>query len=255
MLRVISFYSKRFERAALLQKLLFRAYGIDIKQYNQSDLPASLADYCHCESRGYGYWSWKPYIISLVISGMSEGDVLWYVDSTILPCRPCPFPHLDDLYIMKNIYYDPRSWCKPLLPSVSSSLHDFYLNGEVPDASAIGIRVSATSLAFVSRWLKLCSPDNINDIVSPLAYHPLVRSFKDHRHDQSLLGLAAYEYTAVRSPSLTQYGSFDLVHHRSPLSNLKSLVRVLVLYLASIYRLCRRSPSVRAVIFPDRMYL
>jgi hypothetical protein len=255
MLRVISFYSKRFERAAFLQRLLFRAYGIDIQQYNPSDLPASLADYCHSEPRGYGYWSWKPHIISTVISDMSKGDVLWYVDSTVLPCSAFPFAELSDLYIMKNIYYDPRSWCKPLLPCVSNSLKDFYLNGEVPDASVIGLRVSEASLAFVSRWLKLCSPERIDDTLSPLAYHPLPQSFKDHRHDQSLMGLAAYEYAVDLSPSLTQYGTCDFVHHRSPLSSLKSFVRVLVLYLATIRRLCCGSSSVRAIIFPDRMYL
>lgn len=255
MQRIISFYSKRFERAAFFQRLVFRAYGIDIKHYNQSDLPVSLANYCHSKPRGYGYWIWKPYIIYSEISGMSTGDVLWYVDSTILPCSPSPFPDLSDLYIMKNIYYDPRSWCKPLLPCCSSSLKDFYLNGEVPDASVIGLRVTELSLAFVSRWLTLCSPERIDDTVSSLAYHPLPQSFKDHRHDQSLLGLASYERAVALSPSLTQYGNCHLVHHRSHLSSLKSLVRVLSLYFASICCLCRGGSSVKAIIFPDRMYL
>ena len=162
---------------------------------------------------------------------------------------------MHDVYIMKNIYYDPRAWCKPLPPSISPCLQSFYLNGQVPDASVMGFRVTPKIVSFAKRWHDLCLPAFIDDSLRFESVFFDGGFFKDHRHDQSLLGLALYEASFSLSPSLTQYGIGSLLHHRSALDSIRGYLRILLLYLKFSTRFSRAGAARTALVFTDRLYL
>ena len=65
-----------------LQKALQDKFDIYVYIYNQYNLPDDdRFDKSRLDgTRGYGYWSWKPFIISKTLEKIDEGDILLYID-------------------------------------------------------------------------------------------------------------------------------------------------------------------------------
>ncbi|MGU9956365.1 MAG: hypothetical protein ACNYPI_01590 [Arenicellales bacterium WSBS_2016_MAG_OTU3] len=106
-------------------------------------------------SRGDGYWLWKPYFINQMLDNMAEGEILFYIDS--------------DAYFIDS--------CKPLIelcrqeqtPIISFSC----LNKE---------RIWTKRDCFIA-----LDCDSPNDMPN----HP---GFVEHRHDQSVFSLLGKKY-------------------------------------------------------------
>ena len=82
-LKIISFGSdKRFlglsEKVLIsLKKIYPNSY---CKNYQKTDLDASILNYCNQYKKGYGYWIWKPYLILKSLRQLPIGANLLYVD-------------------------------------------------------------------------------------------------------------------------------------------------------------------------------
>jgi hypothetical protein len=48
--------------------------------YGEYDLPENIRNYCNQNPRGYGFWSWKPFIVGQYLSQIEMGDILVYCD-------------------------------------------------------------------------------------------------------------------------------------------------------------------------------
>ena len=70
-------------------RIIYEAIRMDIFNdatfYTEKDFDEEFMNRCGKEfkdfKRGYGYWSWKPYIIKKELEKLNDGDVVVYADS------------------------------------------------------------------------------------------------------------------------------------------------------------------------------
>lgn len=64
----------------LLKKLKKRYKQADTIIFNKESLPEYISNLCIKNSRGFGYWIWKPFIILEALLNLNDGDLLFYID-------------------------------------------------------------------------------------------------------------------------------------------------------------------------------
>jgi len=207
-------------------------HGFDISiPYDIKDLDEEFVNgnrYTLSQARGAGYWVWKPYLIRKIMEKMGSEDWLMYTDS--------------GMYFVRN----PWDW----VASVESEIGDkgimtfnccglnkelckrdaFVLMGlDEPKYTDSGQRMASVfvckktpfSIAFVDEWLKYAQdPRIISDLPNTQGL-PNYPSFKDHRHDQSIMSLLTIKHgTYVWEKSdITQYSNptdHCIYHTRNP---------------------------------------
>lgn len=168
------------------------------------------------QSRGLGYWAWKPVIIDWTLSnykeeyivyphGVKNGDIVIYADAGIefIDNVSHIIDLMDqDIFLFGN-NYEHAHWCKrDVIEKVWPYWRDphngkFHRTswtefGKQVQASVIFFRVSDYTRAFVKEWLDWCLFEGgrlIDDSPSRLPNHP---EFQEHRHDQSIITTMAY---------------------------------------------------------------
>jgi len=137
------------------------------------------------QSRGAGYWLWKPYVIKRALDTMKDGELLIYTDAGIL------FENHVDLMVqeMNNdvMVFGNRwrhgDWCKMDVLREMECVQ--FSDREQLQASCLIIRKSDYSTRFISVWLETCQKDGyIDDSESKL---PNPTGWREHRHDQAIL--------------------------------------------------------------------
>ena len=151
------------------------------------------------DSRGYGYWLWKPKVILDALRTTPEGGFLLYVD---VGCHVLPNQEAGIQRYLRMLEQTPSGiLCSAMTQHLESqwtkkSLLVFLGVADKPQitqtpqhaATAIFFRKGAGAQEFVKRWLDICvmHPDLIDDSPSPVAEDP---TFIEHRHDQSVFSL------------------------------------------------------------------
>lgn len=146
-------------------------------------------------SRGFGYWIWKPYIISYVLDRIADGDMLIYADAG------CEFdmryvsniPRLSGILERKKILgvLGPSN---DVTHSKASVCNFLGLIGQPTkrlghiQAGIIYMRKCEETVRFINKWYDKCAldPHMIDDSPSPVPNSP---DFKEHRHDQSVFNI------------------------------------------------------------------
>lgn len=152
--------------------------------------------------KGYGYFIWKPYIISKILNQLDEGDILVYGDAG----NTIPGPREDCLEkfdLVKSIKkgtkiiacqegYNIR-WIKTDLYFRVKWYAILYAFRFMPAANRIVIQKDAKTVAFVKEWLALCTKDYRNIDYSPSKL-PNMPFFIEHRFDQSVFAILFHLY-------------------------------------------------------------
>ncbi len=163
--------------------------------------------------RGYGLWSWKPYIVLKELLKLRENDILVYVDVGVEINQRGEqkfSEYLDHTSQNGSLFFSvgvpQRHWTKPsqlLVPE-----EHFYRNQIV--AGAFLLKVGPSSIRLVQRWLELCKINGaelLKDELSP--YTTLAPGFIAHRHDQSILSSVIYNAgIGVRTSDETYFESW-----------------------------------------------
>lgn len=149
-------------------------------------------------SKGFGFWSWKPYLISRELDALNEGDVLIYLDAGVeinKMGRPRLTEYLDlvaqnDILIFTQAQQH-RHWTKPDPLLIANDRH--YFRNQVV-ATILMFRVCSKSKRLVQSWLNLSAHDSGRLLVDE-ENQSLYRSgqIMAHRHDQSVLSRVAFE--------------------------------------------------------------
>ena len=161
--------------------------------------------------RGYGLWSWKPYLIMKRLEAVADGDLLMYADVG------CSLNHEGRARLLE--YFErARSgpgWfgfslpCNPEGRWTKRAMLRAY-GQDVPEARlrtqlASGIhflRACEATRAFAARWYEACGRDaETNDELSA-DEHP---EFIAHRHDQSAFSLLAVNGPVESIPEETWF--------------------------------------------------
>jgi len=150
------------------------------------------------EHRGGGYWLWKPYIILKTLESLEDGDVVVYTDSGSY--------FVDSVEpLIKVALEEPRGiilfWlCGEHGTSMWTKADAFVLmdceteacrTGTMMNAAFIVMRKGPDAIDFVKKYLEYAQDDRIITDKPNTQGVPNFPSYRDHRHDQSILSLLA----------------------------------------------------------------
>lgn len=165
-------------------------------------------------SRGFGYWIWKPYIIKRELERISDGDVLVYLDAG---CVINAFGganysrYLDYLNTKQDIICFEHQNCFAKQYNKMQLLQHFdlannlsFLESRQLMAGLLLIKKTETSVDLVSEWYSIMhgTPNLIDDSPSDL---PELPDFIAHRHDQSVFSALCYKYGIKGLPQQEVY--------------------------------------------------
>lgn len=237
MLHLVTFADSRMKRS--VSRLLKQANAFDLfdfvhcfDEFNLPDFFKILfKDRLILGSRGFGYWSWKPIIISEVLNKMNFGDCLLYLDvgchlniqgkkrlieyfeilkkseQGIIAFQASP-PNSTN----SNLQYDGRDLIEqPNYQWIKGDLLDFFGVRDVQaftHAQAIGagiilLKKCNNAQVIINEWVSI-TLNHFNLIDDSISISPNPPGFIEHRHDQALWTLlclknkvkiiSAYEY-------------------------------------------------------------
>lgn len=162
------------------------------------------------QSRGGGYWLWKPYIIKKTLDLLSDGDYLFYCDSGAYYCNSVDYlieclENNNESILAFEIPLIEKQWTKRDCFILMECDSKEYVNTNQRIATYILFKKDETTIKFVNEYLEYCCNESIlTDRKSTLEDN--YSEFTDHRHDQSVFSLLTkkYKISGYREPS--QYG-------------------------------------------------
>ena len=208
-----------------LEKLKESAAGkVDnVLLYKESDIDTDfyVKNAAHFkDKRGFGYWIWKSYFINKILKTASDDDVFFYVDAG-------NFINGDDIQSIYDIcakdkkgvvLFDNRDgspditnwknaqWTKSDCFNLMGLNTPEYVQGNQVNAGYIMFRKTDFSVKFFSLFADACANYNIISD-APNITNNFNTSFRDHRHDQSILSLLAIHYKVTITRDPCQWGN------------------------------------------------
>lgn len=150
-------------------------------------------------SRGYGCWLWKPYIVKKQLEKMNDNDILVYADSGC-ELNVNGIPRLIEYINMVNadehgllsfeMVHLEKTWTKMDTIDYLNAT-DLANTGQLVGGIFI-IRKCSRTVNIVNLWYSICCNYHlIDDSPSKL---PNDKTFCDHRHDQSVWSILRKHY-------------------------------------------------------------
>jgi len=167
------------------------------KVYSRSHLPDWINSYARKYPRGYGYWTWKPYLVHDLLSDLSDGDILLYVDGRCgMPDESKQImwfnkfiesPHIDICAWQMN--YIEQHWCSmDLISALGAKDNTAILESGQFAAGIFALRVSNKTRKLLRQWLGMVQHFS-NLCRDEPSIEPNHSSFKENRHDQSVFSI------------------------------------------------------------------
>lgn len=138
--------------------------------------------------RGYGYWLWKPYLISKTLKKMNDNDILLYLDSG---CEIINNSKIQELINKCNTY--------DMLYTLTGHSNNSYVKKDIlnyfnvtddtiqKQASFIFIKKTNLTCDFIDDWYKACC--NYHLIDDSESIEPNHITFIENRHDQAIFSI------------------------------------------------------------------
>ena len=202
----------------------------DSKPYSEEHLDSEFRQrnqYTLMQSRGAGFWLWKPYLLLDIVSQLDSEDYLMYTDSGMMFLRD-PWgmislheDHMNDKGIafftgdgvLENKYYTKRDTF--ILMQADDVM---YTDGRHLDASVVLCKKTPFSIAFLEEWLAYAQDPRILTDLPNTQGKPNYPEFRDHRHDQSIASILAIRHGLTPIDRITQWHMPNpyILHHRNP---------------------------------------
>ena len=186
------------------------------------------------QSRGAGYWLWKPYFIKKTLDKINDGDLLVYSDSGSI-YQASVQPLIDS--ILKDKHGVLSFELKGLIEKdytkrdafILMNLDDSkYTDSSQREATYIWLIKNEFTTKLISEYLEYAQNENIITDSKNIKDNNY-STFKDHRHDQSIWSLLCKKYDIEPHRLISQhglhlvsdfpndtYGQITL-HHRNPI--------------------------------------
>lgn len=152
--------------------------------------------------RGAGFWAWKPFVIHLALRDLDHGEAVIYCDVG----RTLPLKIIDTKLAVLLQWMADRK--QDVLPGIKIPWHGpmsrwtkrdaFHFTGRDESRFHDAVQVQASfsiwrktpaSEKLLSQWLEWCRDRRLISDDPSTCGLPELPDFKEHRHDQSLLGL------------------------------------------------------------------
>lgn len=167
-------------------------------------------------TRGAGYWLWKPYVISKTLDILNDDDICFYLDAGVIATGNINvlFDICNDSEILlfenrcgnsSGDIWKNNMWTKQDCFNLMNCKSNDYILGNQVEASFQLYKKNSKSVSFVNEYLNFCQNEYIlTDL--PSITGPELPEFREHRHDQSILSLLAIKYNIKTEHPPTQWG-------------------------------------------------
>lgn len=167
------------------------------------------------QSRGAGYWLWKPYIVLMMLRRhLKDGDLLFYCDSGAAFVHPAD-PVFDQcrqrrdlpllLFTLQDEHQN-RVWTKRDCFHYMGLDAPAYTDAPQVLASFVVCEKTSSVVDFIAEWLRLAEDERLLTDLPNACGLPNYPEFRDHRHDQSILSLLARREGVALMPDISQWG-------------------------------------------------
>lgn len=185
----------------------------EIKLYTQKKLPKYAQKQCleiikqTGSRRGYAYWSWKPVIIEETLENMQSDDILVYSDAgTHLNPNGknklldyIKLAEQNDIWVIQlEEHLSDINWTKCdtidffrnkiTAPEKIAEFNQKISHGQLEGGTIILVK-NAYTVGIINKWKELMSPKNLHLFDDSPSVKKEQPSFKENRHDQSVLSL------------------------------------------------------------------
>ncbi len=204
----------------------------EITVFDAAMLPALFKEkhmsFMHSNSRGYGYWIWKPVVIYETLTTVSVDDIVVYLDVGFTLNSEGRERFLEYIDIVLDSQYKMLSfqnvhteykWTKmDLLKRLGVENRPSIINTSQLGAGFIILGKTKSNMELIQEWQNLAVESNYkysDDSESALPNHP---GFIEHRHDLSISSmLRKIRGTEVSHYEVQSYaGFFDKNKHLIP---------------------------------------
>jgi hypothetical protein len=170
------------------------------------------------DTRGYGFWMWKPIILRQTLDMLDEGDIVAYVDSgnMIINSLDYIFNEVDRNGIVlfdnrdgnyQRTTHINKEWTKRDAFILMGCDDESYYNSVQVDASYQFYKKCKMTECFISEYSLFCENENIISDRPNITKENLP-CFIDHRHDQSIISLMAKKYNISLLPEPSEWGNY-----------------------------------------------
>lgn len=159
-------------------------------------------------NRGAGYWLWKPYFILRKLNEINYGDYLVYMDSGAKIVRDVDniLRMIDHKGILNfSMIQKTSKWTKgDCFYKINKNNPEDYKDHNQLQATYLFFRKNNSCVEFVKKWLEYSQQlELISDM--PNRYMQNFNDFIDHRHDQAIMSLLAYNEGMMYIPQIDQF--------------------------------------------------
>ncbi len=172
----------------------------------KTDFYQKHKDICD-ETKGAGYWLWKPYYILETLKKIKDNDFLIYTDNSLYFIEKIDI--LLDICQKNNGFFligmDSGGQISTFTQRSTFVGMDMdtevYYTHKGTEANFQIYQKNEKTLAFVEEWLSYCCKEHILK-ENPNFHLPNIEGFKFHKHDMSILSLlrAKYNIEGFRAP-------------------------------------------------------
>ncbi len=190
--------------------------GFDLAlAYSPKDIDSVFAannQWMLSQSRGAGYWLWKPYFILRTLISMNDGDVLFYADAgsyfvhSTDPLIRTAEQSGQDVLFFENPHLE-KHWTKRDALILMGCDQPRYRDSRQRGGGFSLWRKSEFALLFANQYLHYCRDPRIaTDIPNQLGF-PNHDGFRENRHDQSVASLLCKKHHVPAFRFLDQRGN------------------------------------------------
>lgn len=196
----------------LLDEARLSGYFNTVKGYNQNDIPEEYQEFMRLNGRGCGFWIWKPIILLDMMEKTQPGDIIIYADaacsiSTTENARSKFKEWIHDveshsthrLSFQMN-HLPAEDWTKADLFEVMGCQDDMYRKTGQHSATIQLYKNTKENIEFIKEYLRIMSLDTFHYITDEPSFIPNADTFKDYRHDQSVLSLLFKKHGSSSRP-------------------------------------------------------
>jgi hypothetical protein len=197
----LSFANKRYYSglSRIGTEALNCGYFDVVNCFTENNLPEEINNYANLNPRGYGFWIWKPFLISEYIKTINYDDIVVYCDAGChisIKGKNRYEQYLEMLKTNDLISFElphlNQTWTKP---DVFEKLNSQDFEQKMIVGGIVIFKKTESTIKLFEEWFQL--PYNDRSLIDDSKSILKNGSFKDHRHDQSIYSLIVKKYNPI----------------------------------------------------------
>ena len=184
----------------------FRKYTMETLK-SETQFWKTHGDFIQQNSKGVGFWLWKPYLVLQNLDEMNDGDTLIYADAGCY-LQTTGAPRLEELIQLSREHPSGIVAFNSEQPNQAMNKADVFSLGppgvEAKTqivATAFIVTKNPQSTRFFQDFYEAATRDNYHYLTDAPSRQPNHPTFQTHRHDQSIFTMLAYKHQIYITPT------------------------------------------------------